>query len=57
MDKRVVIAFLPEPPYLWNANRPGQRLVCILLASEHLGVVSNVCELYGDLLAQSEIGP
>lgn len=57
MDQRVEVAFLPEPSHAWNSDPAGQRLVCLLLASERLGVISNIRKLYGDFLVRLEVGP
>jgi hypothetical protein len=57
VNQRVEVALLPEPPHARDSHPAGQRLVCLLLASERLGVISHIRELYGDFLARLEVGP
>jgi hypothetical protein len=50
--QHIEIALLPEPSYSRDSDPTVQRFVYLLLASEHLGVISNERELYSDLLAR-----
>lgn len=51
-DQSVEVALLPEPSHSRDTNPTVQRLVCLLLVSEYLGIISNEREFYGDLLAR-----
>jgi len=51
MDQGVEVVLLPEPPYARDSHPAGQRLVYLLLASERLGVISNIRKFYSDFLA------
>jgi hypothetical protein len=56
MDEHVEVALLSTPPGLRNSLSAGQRFVRLLLDLEGSGFISNVCELYSDLVAGLKVG-
>jgi len=57
VNQHVEVALLPKPADLRYSHSAGKRFVRLLLALEHLVAVSNMRELYGDLLARLKVRP